>query len=325
MLYNPFNSQGFVSVSEHGEKIPIDILRDTGATQSLLVDGVLPLSDSTAKGTVQIQGIGPRVVDAPLHVVYLNSYLVKGAVTVGIRPTLPVGGISLILSNDLAGSKVMLDLHVVDNPDAHLVVDKPDRVFPACAVTRAAARRARVEQEQEDQRASMNNISNESSSATDVANSSEDHLTDQYLSLTWEQLIKEQEADAELCSLLEEAVDEEKAARYGISFYIKSGVLMRKWRPPDASASDEWRASHQIVLPHFCRCGVISVARDPPLGGHLGMNKAYYKVLAHFYWPKMKRDVAQFCSTCHTCQVVGKPNQPIPVAPIPACGEPFVM
>ena len=147
-----------------------------------MVDGVLPLSDSTAAGTVQIQGIGLRVVDAPLHVVYLNSDLVKGAVMVGIRPTLPIGGISLILGNDLAGSKVMPDLHVVDDPDPQLVVDKPDRVFPACAVTRAAARRARVEQEQDDQRASTNNVNNESSLATGVANSSEDHLTDKYLS-----------------------------------------------------------------------------------------------------------------------------------------------
>ena len=36
--------------------------------------------------------------------------------------------------------------------------------------------------------------------------------------------------------------------------------------------------------------------------------------------------MAQFCKTCNICQVVGKPNQPIPVAPlkpVPACGEPF--
>jgi len=95
---------------------------------------------------------------------------------------------------------------------------------------------------------------------------------------------------------------------------------MRKWRPPDAPASDEWQATHQIVLPHCCRHGVISVAHDPPLGGHLGVNKTYHKILTHFYWPKMKRDVAQSCST------YDKPNQPIPVAPIkpiPACGEPF--
>ena len=111
--YNPFISKGFVSLSEDGKKIPIDILRDTGATQSLLVDGVLPLSDSTATGTVQIQGIELRVVKAPLHVIYLNSNLVKGTVTVGIRPTLPVKGVSLILGNDLAGSKVLPDLQLV--------------------------------------------------------------------------------------------------------------------------------------------------------------------------------------------------------------------
>ena len=34
----------------------------------------------------------------------------------------------------------------------------------------------------------------------------------------------------------------------------------------------------------------------------------------------------QFCRSCHTCQMVGKPNQPLPKAPlqpIPAFEEPF--
>ena len=324
--YNPFISKGFVSLSEDGEKIPIDILRDTGATQSLLADGVLPLSDRTASGTVQIQGIELRVVNAPLHVIYLNSSLVNGTVTVGIRPTLPVKGVSLILGNDLAGSKVLPDLQVVSDPDLWQVGDEPDRVFPACAVTRAEARRAKIDQEQVDQNAETQRVHNDATSTRNVAHASEDELTDKYLSMTREQLIKEQETDTELSHLMEEAVDEEEATRYGNCFYIKSGVLMRKWRPPNAPASDDWQVVHQIVLPHCCRHGIISVAHDPPLGGHLGVNKTYRKVLTHFYWPKMKRDIAQFCRTCHTCQVVGKPNKPIPVAPlkpIPVCGEPF--
>ncbi|KAJ8251227.1 hypothetical protein GJAV_G00218690 [Gymnothorax javanicus] len=40
----------------------------------------------------------------------------------------------------------------------------------------------------------------------------------------------------------------------------------------------------------------------------------------------MKADVVQFCNTCHTCQVVGKPNQVVPLAPlcpVPAVGELF--
>ena len=42
--------------------------------------------------------------------------------------------------------------------------------------------------------------------------------------------------------------------------------------------------------------------------------------------PTLKRDVAAFVKTCHTCQIVGKPNQsikPAPLHPIPAVGQPF--
>ena len=59
---------------------------------------------------MQIQGIELRVVNAPLHVIYLNSYLVNGTETIGIRFTLPVKGVSLILGNDLANNKVLPDL-----------------------------------------------------------------------------------------------------------------------------------------------------------------------------------------------------------------------
>ena len=51
-----------------------------------------------------------------------------------------------------------------------------------------------------------------------------------------------------------------------------------------------------------------------------------YKILNHFYWPGLKTDVSNYCRSCHTCQVVGKPNQVIPKAglqPVPAFDEPF--
>ena len=62
------------------------------------------------------------------------------------------------------------------------------------------------------------------------------------------------------------------------------------------------------------------------MAGHMGINKAYETILNHFYWPELKKDVTDFCNTCLVCQMVGKPNQPIPAAPlqpIPVCGEPF--
>ena len=85
--YNQFISKGYVYFSKNGEKVPVKILRDTDATQSLLVEGILPLSDGTATGTsVQIQGIELRVMSVPLQVVYLSSELITGTVTVDTRP-----------------------------------------------------------------------------------------------------------------------------------------------------------------------------------------------------------------------------------------------
>ena len=45
----------------------------------------------------------------PLHIVYFSAEL-SGWVTMGTRPTLPINGVTLILANDLAMSKVMPDM-----------------------------------------------------------------------------------------------------------------------------------------------------------------------------------------------------------------------
>ncbi len=62
------------------------------------------------------------------------------------------------------------------------------------------------------------------------------------------------------------------------------------------------------------------------LSGHLGITKTYNRILRHFFWPGLKRDVVEFCRICHTCRCMGKPNQvilPAPLSPIPVIGEPF--
>ena len=101
---------------------------------------------------------------------------------------------------------------------------------------------------------------------------------------------------------------------------------MRKWRPITAPANEEWQIVHQIVVPMIHRREILQLTHASPMAGHLGINKTYQKILNHFYWPGLKKDVTQFCKSCHVCQMVGKPNQPIPAAPlqpIPVCGEPF--
>ena len=140
--FNPFVSKGSVSMS-----VPVTILRNTGATQSLIVDSTLPLSKETATGaTMFIQRVGLAPVSVLLHTVFLCCSLVTGPVAVGTRPSLPAQRISLLF---LAGSRVTPDLSVTNNPELTTDVDKSTptipEIFLECAVTRAAARRAALQ------------------------------------------------------------------------------------------------------------------------------------------------------------------------------------
>ena len=91
-IYEPFLSDGFVSLnSDFAQSTPITILRDTGASQSLILADTLPFSEKTSSGTsVLIQGVECGFVNVPLHDIYLSSDLVNGPVAVGIRQTLPL-------------------------------------------------------------------------------------------------------------------------------------------------------------------------------------------------------------------------------------------
>ncbi|CAB3980524.1 Retrovirus-related Pol poly, partial [Paramuricea clavata] len=120
--------------------------------------------------------------------------------------------------------------------------------------------------------------------------------------------------------------NEADAAKDPICYFMKNGILMRKWRPSTVPVNEEWLVRYQIVIPKTYRPEVLSLAHETPLSGHLGINKTYQKIITHFYWTGIRKDVVEFCKTCHTCQVVGKPNQTIPKAPlkpIPAFDEPF--
>ena len=103
-------------------------------------------------------------------------------------------------------------------------------------------------------------------------------------------------------------------------------MLVRKWRPPDPLASDEWQVVHQIVVPKVYHREVINIAHDCPMARHLGVRKTHDRILNHFWWLTLRKDVSEYCRSCHTCQMVCQPNQKIhaaPLKPIPAFDEPF--
>ncbi|KAK0152899.1 hypothetical protein N1851_005430 [Merluccius polli] len=142
--YAPFMLDGYVSLGSD-RKYPVRILRDTGAAKSFILSDVLPFSEeSSCHSSVLVQGIGMSYISVPLHRLNLTCDLVSGDFSVGVRPSLPMRGVTFVLGNDIAGGKVTPVLEVFDQPD----VSQPDvlgrsypDVFPVCAVTRAQARK----------------------------------------------------------------------------------------------------------------------------------------------------------------------------------------
>ena len=70
------------------------------------------------------------------------------------------------------------------------------------------------------------------------------------------------------------------------------------------------------MVPEAYRKEVMSLAHDSKTIEHLGVKKNSNMKLAHFYRPNIKRDVAEHCRSFSICQVMGKPNQNICVAPL---------
>ena len=84
----------------------------------------------------------------------MSSDLVKGPVAVVIRQTLPFKGVHLLLGNDLAGDKVVVNPLVTDTPyidqsPGPIEQELPD-LYPSCAVTRAMAKKAMLPENQSD-------------------------------------------------------------------------------------------------------------------------------------------------------------------------------
>ena len=220
---------------------------------------------------------------------------------VGIRPSLPVQGVSLILGNNLAGEKVMVNPCMSPNPHLssgpeEIELNVPG-VFPSCAITRAMTHK--LKENKVNSLLDTDSLAVTNKEEPELPNKLEDHdmpknADDSSPPLTRSQLIQNQQADPELFALSKETITEEEAQDNPVCYFKRDGVLMRKWRPPSAPAVDDWKVVNQIV-PRNRRRDVLELAHSTPMAGHLGVNKTYSQIQNHFYWPGIKRDVHQFC------------------------------
>ena len=245
--YKPFISEGVVSlVGDKSSSQKVKILRDTGAPQSLMLDSVLPLTENSFTGAnVLISGVEMGILEAPIHEVNIKSNLRNGNIVIGMRPSLPVEGISLILGNDLAGEKVMVDPRVVEKPRDD---EKTERlaetflgIFPASVVTRLlkAKNAAIKEQGKEEIGLSGTFLENidgkfeernkekaEKALRRNESRNVKENIPEKQV-ISRQNLIKEHSNVKELLDLFKIALTPVKVEEVSVGYLIKDNILMK--------------------------------------------------------------------------------------------------
>ena len=315
----PFINEGIVSSNINGvtKEKRIKILRDTGAEVSLLLNNTVPTSQLTYTGQdVIIQGVVRKNVKCPLHQVQLKSNYFNGTIVVAICKTLPHENISLILGNDIAGNVVHSITSNQQNLKKSGCITKP-----ICIVTRGSAQQQTKPDKTELKPESEPEVDLKATFMAEILNGFSDKTSGNEMSPR-QLLIQEQDRDQGIANLKRKAISEEEAEKKGGGYFMKEGILMQRWK----SNHDDYKDSNQIVVPEVYRNDILRLAHDTPYAGHLGVKKTSQRILPYFNWPGIHRNVTRYCKSCKTCQMVGKPNQTIPAAPlkpIPAFSEPF--
>uniref|UniRef100_A0A667ZA24 Gypsy retrotransposon integrase-like protein 1 n=1 Tax=Myripristis murdjan TaxID=586833 RepID=A0A667ZA24_9TELE len=143
------------------------------------------------------------------------------------------------------------------------------------------------------------------------------------LSVSRAEMVKEQREDQTLKDLYDLVLPTSQVGKVGQGYFLQDDLLLRAWAPHGEEFSGD--PVVQMVLPTKFRTAVLKIAHDN-VAGHMGVKKTYNRLLQHFFWPRLKRDVSTYIKTCHTCQTTSKPNQtikPAPLYPIPAVSQPF--
>ena len=101
-------------------------------------------------------------------------------------------------------------------------------------------------------------------------------------------------------------------------FLVKKGML---YRVAKNKLGDD---VEQLLVPKQFITKVLYLAHSHQLGAHLGVDKTYERIVARFYWPGVRRAVAEFCQACDVCQKTApRPVQRNPLIPLPIIDVPF--
>ncbi|XP_066969216.1 uncharacterized protein [Macrobrachium rosenbergii] len=297
----------------------VKILRDTGASQSLILRSSVP--DDVVfrnKNFVLLGGFPDTVATYPLEEMYLKTKYFQGMVNLAIVDALPIPDVDVIFVNDLAAETecdVLPILTLADLAGDQMSTD--DLVNPVSVVTRSQSKEVDLEEVELDAEL----INRQTTDIVTGVNINNDDNNVSFQGINWYAKAFKEAQGSEFNNLeLNDGSDLSKPV-----FMKQDGLFYRVSRPVNVPA-DQVEVIRQLVVPERYRRKLLFLSHEHNVAGHFGVKKTFQKLAQHFFWPQMRRKVKRHVLSCKVCQVVGKPNQKIPkspLIPIPSVGEPF--
>jgi hypothetical protein len=285
-------------------------LRDTGALQSLVTKQFVSESEYVDTGETRLlRGIRGQAFSVPLVEINLKSKFSDGRILVGLIDTLPEG-VQVLIGNDLVPADPMI------NSDLLVVTRSQDKRDPS----------------HEDQPTELDlSVPGSNVPVDDQCDDSDEvDLNDLFNSdersdvsrITRNDLIRLQNTDQTLPNLFELVVENPEVETRKSFYFLRDGVLMRKWFPKHDPRLFTVGIS-QIVVPVTLREKLLVLAHDIPMSGHLGVKKTLDRLLNSFFWPKIHQDVSLYIRSCETCQKLDKRgiHEIAPLVEVPVVGE----
>ena len=104
---------------------------------------------------------------------------------------------------------------------------------------------------------------------------------------------------------------------YALDCFLQNDILWRRLGRHNLSPRSV------MFLPRTMAQEIVSQFHGQWDTGHEGISKTKERILLHYYWPGMDKDIATFIQQCHKCQMRKKIYQPqAPLQPLPLLSEP---
>lgn len=313
-LFLPYTKNAFV-IDDDKTAIPIRTLRDTGALQSVIRESVVPASALIQTGQIRLlKGIASEVVEVPLVELHLQTDFMDEKVLCGVIPQLP-DGVDFLLGNDIWAQAHPFETDLIFDA----VVTRSQTATARSFETKSFSNLSSVG-DPNSLKSLSQSLDNEGP-VTEGKTSVSDEIKDIDVNdiTSAEDFRNLQQQDPSLIALFDKVED----PPFPISrsyYFLKDGMLMHH-----EGKIKKLYSANQLVAPKVLRSKLLALSHDIPASGHLGVAKSKARLIPHFFWPRMTKEITEYVRSCDICQRMGKGKKPnrAPLIPLPVISEPF--